>query len=298
MSGSLIARAELSEPWGLQLRAFDAAVFHVMVSGSCWMEPEGAARARLTSGDIGVLMRGQPHALRSSLDAPVTEFADLVAHCAPDRFPTIQVDGGRSRATMLCGFFRFDRRSTHPLLRSLPDVIHVNAGPDATLVDGLLTLVDKESAAPRPGSGALVDLMCGLLLVQLLRAQLAVDPDAAAPWILGLKDQRVAAALQLIHEQPGAAWTVAGLASRVAMSRSAFAARFAECVGEGPMGYLARCRILRAAHVLGTERLSVSEVMQRVGYQSESSFSKAFVRFLGCTPAAYRDSARAGAIAS
>ena len=298
MSGSLIARAELSEPWGLQLRAFDAAVFHVMVSGSCWIEPEGAARVRLTSGDIGVLMRGQPHSLRSSPDAPLTEFADLVNHCAPDRFPTIHVEGGRSRATMLCGFFKFDRPSAHPLLRALPDVIHVNAGSDATMVDGLMTMVDKESAAPRPGSGALVDLLCGLLLVQMLRAQLAVDSDAAAPWILGLKDRRMASALQLIYQEPAADWTVARLAARVAMSRSAFAARFSECVGESPMNYLARCRILRAAHVLGTESPSVAEAMHRVGYQSESSFSKAFVRYLGCTPAAYRDSARAGAIAS
>ncbi|HSS93887.1 MAG TPA: AraC family transcriptional regulator [Candidatus Dormibacteraeota bacterium] len=295
LSGCLIARAELNEPWGISLSGFDAAVFHVMISGSCWLDPAGGSRVHLTSGDIGVLMHGQPHTLRSDPDAPATDFADLLAHCAPDRFPTIHLDGGGRSATMLCGFFKFDRQSAHPLLRMLPDVVHVNAGGDAPLLEGLLALADKESAAPRPGSGALVDLMCGLLLVQMLRAQLSVDPDAAAPWILGLKDRRVATALDLIHERPGASWTVASLASRVAMSRSSFAARFAECVGEGPMSYLARCRILRAAHMLGTDRLSVAEAMHRVGYRSESSFSKAFVRCLGCTPGAYRDSARPSA---
>ncbi len=297
LSGCLIARAELNAPWGISLSGYDAAVFHVMVSGSCWMDPEGGARVHLTSGDIGVLMRGQAHTLRSDPEAATTEFADLLAHCVPDRFPTVRVDGGGSRATMFCGFFKFDRLTAHPLLRVLPDVVHVNAGGDAPLLQGLLTLADHESATPRPGSGALVDLMCGLLLVQMLRAQLSVDPEAAAPWIMGLKDRRIATALELIHERPGASWTVAGLGLRVAMSRSSFAARFAECVGEGPMSYLARCRILRAAHMLGTERLSVAEAMHRVGYQSESSFSKAFVRCLGCTPAAYRDSARTGASA-
>jgi AraC-like DNA-binding protein len=295
LSGCLIARAELRSPWGITLRKYDAAVFHVMISGSCWLEPEGGSRVHLTSGDIGVLMHGQPHALLSDPHAPATEFADLLAHCVPDRFPTVHLDGGGSKATMLCGFFKFDRQTAHPLLRVLPDVVHVNAGGDAPLLAGLLALTDQESAAPRPGSGALVDLMCGLLLVQMLRAQLAVDPDAAAPWILGLKDRRIATALELIHERPGADWTVASLASHVAMSRSSFAARFADCVGEGPMSYLARCRILRAAQMLGTERLAVAEAMHRVGYQSESSFSKAFVRCLGCTPAAYRDSARAPA---
>jgi AraC-like DNA-binding protein len=293
LSGSLIARAELTAPWGISLSGYDAAVFHVMISGSCWMDPQGGPRVHLTSGDIGVLMHGQPHTLRSDPAAPTTELANLLAHCVPHSFPTVHLNGGGPGATMLCGFFNFDRQTAHPLLRALPDVIHVNAGGDAPLLDGLLALTDQESAAPRPGSGALVDLMCGLLLVQMLRAQLSVDPDAAAPWILGLKDRRIATALELIHERPEASWSVASLASRVAMSRSSFAARFAMCVGEGPMSYLARCRILRAAQMLSTESLSVAEAMHRVGYQSESSFSKAFVRCLGCTPAYYRGSARA-----
>jgi AraC-like DNA-binding protein len=293
LSGSLIARAELTAPWGISLSGYDAAVFHVMISGSCWMDPQGGPRVHLTSGDIGVLMHGQPHTLRSDPAAPTTELANLLAHCVPHSFPTVHLNGGGPGATMLCGFFNFDRQTAHPLLRALPDVIHVNAGGDAPLLDGLLALTDQESAAPRPGSGALVDLMCGLLLVQMLRAQLSVDPDAAAPWILGLKDRRIATALELIHERPEASWSVASLASRVAMSRSSFAARFATCVGEGPMSYLARCRILRAAQMLSTESLSVAEAMHRVGYQSESSFSKAFVRCLGCTPAYYRGSARA-----
>jgi AraC-like DNA-binding protein len=293
LSGCLIARAELNEPWGIALGGYDAAVFHVMVSGSCWLEPDGGPRLHMTSGEIGVLMRGQRHVLRSHPDAPTADFADLLAHCVPDRFPTVHVDGGGAIATMLCGYFNFDRRTTHPLLRALPDVVHVNAGRDSPLLEGLLAMADAESAAPRPGSGAMVDLMCGLLLVQMLRAQLSVDPTAAAPWILGLSDRRIANALDLIHDRPSAGWTVASIASRVQMSRSSFASRFTSCVGEAPMSYLARVRILRAAQMLGADQLSVAEAMHQVGYQSESSFSKAFVRWLGCTPAAYRRSAGA-----
>jgi AraC-like DNA-binding protein len=58
------------------------------------------------------------------------------------------------------------------------------------------------------------------------------------------------------------------------------------------MRYLGRCRILLAAQLLDAENLSVSEAMHHVGYQSESSFTKAFQRCLGCTPAAYRASYR------
>jgi len=290
MSGSLIARAELTAPWGLGLEPFGAAVFHVILSGSGWLRTEESRTIRLSAGDVAVLMRGQRHTLMSEPGVPITSFADLVQHCVPGRFPSIGIAGGGEHATMLCGFFKFERQTSHPLLRALPELIHVNAG--AGMIEGLVAMADAESAMPLPGSGALTDLLCGLLLVQVLRAQLAVDSRVAAPWIHGLEDARVGAALELIHEAPQRDWTVARLASAVAMSRSNFAKRFAVCVGESPMRYLARCRILRAAQLLDAERLSVSAAMQRVGYESESSFTKAFQRHLGCTPAAYRGSQR------
>ena len=292
MSGSLIARAELAAPWGLGLERFGAAVFHVMLSGAGWLRTEEGRTIRLSSGDVAVLMRGQRHELMSEKGAPITSFADLMEHCVPGRFPSIGIAGGGDHASMLCGFFKFERQTSHPLLRALPDLIHVNAGAGPEMIEGLVAMADAESALPRPGSGALTDLLCGLLLVQVLRAQLSVDPRAAAPWIHGLDDPRVGTALELIQGSPQEHWTVARLASAVAMSRSNFAQRFAACVGESPMRYLARCRILHAARLLDAERLSVTEAMEKVGYQSESSFTKAFQRHLGCTPAAYRDSER------
>jgi AraC-like DNA-binding protein len=289
MSGCLIARAELSAPWGLGLDRFGAAVFHVMLDGSCWLDPGAGRRIRLRSGDIAVLMRGEPHLLFSDREVAVTRFAELMEHCVPGQFPEIGIEGGGDRATMLCGFFNFDRGTTHPLLRALPDIIHVNVtGGGLGVLDALVAMADAESGSPRPGSGALTDLLCGLLLVQVLRAQLAVDSEAAAPWIHEMQDSRIGAALDLIHGDPAKQWTVARLASAVAMSRSSFAPRFVASVGEPPMRYVARCRVLRAAQLLDADRLSVSEAMHRVGYGSESSFSKAFHRYLGCSPGTYR----------
>jgi AraC-like DNA-binding protein len=292
MSGSLIARAELTAPWGLGLERFGAAVFHVILSGSGWLRTEGGSTIRLSSGDVAVLMAGQRHELMSDPGVPVTAFADLMQHCVPGRFPLIGIDGGGDRAAMLCGFFKFERQTGHPLLRALPDLIHVNAGSGPGMIGGLVAMADAESAMALPGAGALTDLLCGLLLVQVMRAQLAMDSRLAAQWIHGLEDARIGAALGLIHESPQKDWTVARMATAVAMSRSNFAQRFAACTGESPMRYLARSRILRAAQLLDAERMSVTEAMRSVGYESESSFTKAFRRHLGCNPAAYRDAQR------
>ena len=119
MSGCLIARADLTSPWGMSLDRFPAAVFHVMLSGSCWLEA-GSGRRNLRSGDIAVLMQGPPHRLLSHGDVAVTRFADLMEHCVPGRFPEIGIDGGGAPASMLCGFFNFDRARRTPCCGRCP----------------------------------------------------------------------------------------------------------------------------------------------------------------------------------
>src|SRR5215475_13646417 len=91
MSGSLIARAELAAPWGLGLERFDAAVFHVVLSGSGWLRTEEGRTIHLLAGDVAVLMRGEAHTLMSEPGAPITLFSELMQHCVPGRFPSIGV---------------------------------------------------------------------------------------------------------------------------------------------------------------------------------------------------------------
>ena len=78
------------------------------------------------------------------------------------------------------------------------------------------------------------------------------------------------------------------LANEVAMSRSAFAARFSELVGEPAMHYVARWRMHVAWTWLKEEGTPVSEMASRLGYESEAAFSRAFKRFLGFSPGAVR----------
>jgi AraC-like DNA-binding protein len=96
------------------------------------------------------------------------------------------------------------------------------------------------------------------------------------------------AALALMHAEPHAHWTVAALAERVAMSRSRFASRFVELVGQPPLEYLTRWRMQKACWLLRTTRARLKEVAIRVGYESTSAFSKAFAHAVGSAPGAYR----------
>jgi len=121
-----------------------------------------------------------------------------------------------------------------------------------------------------------------------VRAHLAQSADGATGWLRAVVDPQIGGALGLMHEKPEERWTVEALASRAAMSRSAFAARFAHLVGEPPLTYLTRWRMQKATRLLRSEHASLGEVASRVGYETEAAFSKVFKRWTGVAPGTYR----------
>ena len=132
------------------------------------------------------------------------------------------------------------------------------------------------------------------MLFRSLRAALAAGNEPAGPagWLAALPDKQVGAALTAIHSRPARHWTVAGLAQEVAMSRSAFAARFRALVGQPPLDYLITWRMHRAAHELRTTRRSVASIGAAVGYPAETTFSTTFRRIIGQPPGRYRTAVR------
>jgi AraC-like DNA-binding protein len=107
---------------------------------------------------------------------------------------------------------------------------------------------------------------------------MASDPTAVKGWLGALQDPKIGRAIIQIHRDPAHAWTVAALAREAGMSRSAFAARFTELVGEPAMQYVTRWRMYEAVDLLSEEDATVAELTSRLGYRSEAAFSCAFNR--------------------
>jgi AraC-like DNA-binding protein len=72
------------------------------------------------------------------------------------------------------------------------------------------------------------------------------------------------------------------------LSRSALAERFTHLVGQPPMQYLANWRMQLAAHSLLSGSDSVAAIAERVGYESEAAFSRAFKKMVGVSPSQWR----------
>jgi AraC-like DNA-binding protein len=188
---------------------------------------------------------------------------------------------------------QFENEGTSPLLAVLPRLLHVKATQDRgrswlrLTVEHVLSELDSGSA----GAGEVVTRLTDILFIQAVRRYFEENADTAeSGWLVAVRDQQIGRALALLHSHPAEPWTIASLARGVALSRSAFAGKFTELIGEPPLHYLTRLRINAAARCLSSTDDKVSAIAEAAGYESVTAFSRTFKRHLGMTPGEYRKS--------
>jgi AraC-like DNA-binding protein len=287
----VFCRSELKAPWGMALKRSDYAHFHVIERGGAWLRIEGEEPVALAGGDLVVVPHGAGHTLTDSIHSKARPLAEMAGRRASEGGCVVMRGGGEGAETQLvCGSFRFERREAHPLVELLPPLIHLRPAetPAAEWLEATLRFLAWETREARPGTETIVSRLTDVLFVQVLRAWIESLPEGHGGWMGALRDRQVGAALALVHRAPERDWTNASLAEAVGMSRSRFAARFTALVGEPPLAYVSRWRLETAAGLLQDSGLSLAEVAQHVGYESEAAFSKAFRRRFGAPPGTYR----------
>src|SRR6516165_9665542 len=249
--------SDLGAPWGFRVDGSTTAKFHLVLDGQATLtlDDPGATRVTLAAGELVLLAHGSGHLMQ---------------------------DRGGSSAR------------PEDLLSMLPPLLVLDAagtggGPWTRWLEPAFLMLREEGARDAPGASAIMAKIADVFLTEIVRRYLSSldNTTAAVPPAAG-RDPAVGTALTLLRSQPGAPWTVADLARKVDMSRTAFAARFRQLVGEPPMSYLARVRLGHAAGYLSSTDMTVRQVARQVGYENEASLSKAFRRAFGHAPGEYR----------
>ncbi|MEZ4363743.1 MAG: AraC family transcriptional regulator [Kofleriaceae bacterium] len=288
LQGTAYFQADFCAPWGMSIARDDVANFHVVVRGSCVASWEGEER-ELHAGDILVFPHGLPHALLDPTRPAPEPASELLARPRTDAQGRCVFGGDGAATELICGHFELDRAGGHPLFAALPRALLLRRG-EGTDPEWLATatrLVVLESSSGRLGSRAVVDRLAEALMIQVIRAH-AERLALSSGFLAALSDRLLGPALAAIHEDPAAAWSVELLARRIGASRSSFAARFKEVLGTSPMQYVTDWRMQGARALLANEELSIAQVAERVGYQSEFAFAKAYKRTFGEGPGAIR----------
>ncbi|HYH13102.1 MAG TPA: AraC family transcriptional regulator [Thermomicrobiales bacterium] len=291
MSGAYYCRSELTAPWGFAMPPMSGYLwFHVVTSGRFWLETGTGEQGWVQPGDFVLVPHGDGHVLRSEPGAPAPGILDLEREPVSDRYEVLRHGGGGAPTGLICGAVRFRHPAAANLIEVLPSTIHIEASssPRMEWMRGLLHLMASEARELQPGGEAVITRLGDILVIQAIRAWMESDPAARGGWLGALQDPQIGRAISLVHRHPARDWTVASLAHELAMSRSAFAARFTALVGEPVMSYVARWRMQVAVVALREEHATVGELADRLGYRSEAAFSRAFKRVIGVSPGAVR----------
>lgn len=267
---------------------------YAMLAGECWLALEdGSEPVLVKAGDCFLLPRGLPFRLATDLTVPATDVYTLIAAWkAGEAVPNPE----GCPAYLAGGHFLLDGGHAEMLLQALPAIVHIRKESDRAAMRWSLERMREELHDPQPGGSLIAQQLAYMMLVQALRLHMAGGAAGAASgvgWLFALADKQMGAAIRCMHDEPGHAWTLQDLAERVGMSRSVFALRFKETVGETPMEYLTRWRMMLAGDRLKSSGDSLAEIAEGVGYESESAFGKAFRRVMGCSPRQYGQGRRA-----
>jgi AraC-like DNA-binding protein len=282
---------EFRAPWGVSVER-DWAVFHIVAQGDCWLQVRGIAEpVRLSEHDFVVVTHGQFHTLCDQISRRVVNFFDLVKANDAGRKGGLCFPGDGAVTKLVCGGMLLENRRSNPLLSILPPVLHVKA--DKNCGRPLMRLMAQQIASELEsggiGSREVVNRLVDVLFLQAVRTYFEENADTATSgWLAAVRDPQIGRALELLHRQSRRQWTVDSLAREVAMSRSSFASRFRELVGEPPQHYFTRLRISAAASRIRSTGDKLIAIAAAAGYESLPAFVKSFKRHTGMTPGEYR----------
>ena len=280
---------EAGGDWSIRFDPFEGVKCYAVTSGACWLAVEGAGDPVLfKEGDCLLLPHGSPFRVGSD---PALPPEDWKRHFLDAREGALVKLNDSSGFTVLGGHFQLAGPQAEMLLSMLPPIVHLKSETDRDALRWAFDRMRRELLNPKPGGFLIVQHLAYMIFVQALRLHL--EEGNGAGWLSALSDKHVGAAITAIHREPARRWTVAALALEVGMSRSAFSARFGQLVGDGPIEYLTRWRMLLAGRSLSRGE-PIGAIARSLGYESESAFSFAFKRVMGIAP---RHHARLAAVA-
>jgi len=316
VGSSFFFRVALHAPWGLNLdaNAYRAASaqfrqmkypsrdqgpvvggrlvpFHIVAGGSCWLEAGREPSTQLAAGDFVVLPHEHKHVLKDEPTTGATGLLDLVKASPPSPNGELSARGTGLTTRLVCGAMRIENARTNALLAALPPVIFVKASEDggAPWLRLIVQHAIDELDSDRPGAEAVVSRLADILFIGAIRSCLRESlATAESGWLAAIRDQQIGRAIALLHSNPALPWTVDMLADQVALSRSALASKFTRLVGEPPLHYLTRVRLDAAARRLRETNDKLFVIAASAGYDSAAAFTRAFERYVGVSPGAYR----------
>lgn len=263
-------------------------MFHLVLSGRCWLLPDQGQPQLLEPGSFVLLSKGQAHSISSG---SIIGHEPLLIEREDEALPikcTIDAEYG-SDVDLLCGRIKYAKGAVSIFTQGLPDQICVSLQKylGLSVLQLLTNTLRLESQQNKPGASAIINAMAQILFSYALRAY--ADLDNAVPSLLTLLgDDRLGKSVQAMLSSPEQPWSLHSLGQLASMSRASYARHFKDKSGTTPGEVLLAIRMMHASRLLLHSRRTLADIAETVGYQSEAAFGKAFKQLLGTNPGEWR----------
>jgi len=252
--------------------------FFFVAEGSFFVSTESGPWQRVQAGDFAIFRPGVRYDAVTLIGLEPVPIEVWIArmNMACQSGMHYVLEGDRLRTSLISGRAHVRDAHTHPVWRSLPASL---IGP-CPAAGNALKAVMEELSRPMPGSQTIVNRLLDISVMQAVRQH---SEQSGALGVI-LHDPEIGRVVAEIHRQPAHAWTLAEMAHLAGISRSHFAERFRNRLGQPPAEYVTNVRMHRAARLLSNPDITVSEAAAKSGYANEAAFSKAYRRVTGSSP--------------
>jgi AraC-like DNA-binding protein len=290
LRSSLYFRAELTAPFSIAVPEDRNVIrFHVANEGPCRIELPSGDSTDFFAGDLVLVPHGAAHVLSDSTPAKPVPLRNVLDETGFDGTGPLVFGGGGSKTVIVCGYFAFGQQIMHPVIASLPPLVHVQrrGGSHYAWLEQLLAYMEAESETRADAWVEVTTRLAEILFIYTLREYVRMHPNPTGA-LTALSNHRIAKALQAVHADPAADWSLDSLAERAALSKTAFAETFRTMMGVTPMNYVVSWRMHKARALISRSELSIQAIALEVGYSSESAFNRVFKEHFGEPPGRFR----------
>jgi AraC-like DNA-binding protein len=275
---------DIKSSGGFSIPPNDTVLFYAVLQGSVQIAGITGGTIELLTGNVAMILSGEPHALRTTMNGLAQRLDFLCNEQSVDVPPTVVVGhSGPTVARVLCAKLKVSWPSGLRRL-SMPPIVMLGTDRNNFSTLSAVRAETLQISAAGSGATALLTRLAALMLTSALRSH----PQCLLLFKSSEWNDPIAHALHLIGLDPSADWSVAQLAGKVGMGRSSFAAHFAAQVGRTPMEVITERRMQHAAELLSQSELKIIEISARVGYRSEAAFSRRFTHYFGVSPGSMR----------
>lgn len=277
ISGRAHARAWHGEAAHIEWNLNQAIGFLLVTDGQIEAQCAAGNKTRLSKGDLLILNESSVSHAVFFLDGGATRSGDVSKPAA-----------GKTPSSALHGAIEPQQAHWHarPFAHNPARAMAVARLSEREFARAatLARLLADETGAPTVGNADAARLIAAMeaslfeALVGVLRER---DP-MSMPQLAGSGDIKLQKALLAMIDAPEKPWRIETMAQVAAMSRTAFAVRFKEVLGQTPLHYLTALRIQQAMTLLAaTPQQTIDSVAHDVGYADESALRRAYERAVG-----------------